>query len=537
MSGTVEALEPEVHDDIGGLKRDISWTGAFWMASGVPALVLFSIGGIGATVLGASWLVWTISVWMGFFQSFTYAEIAGIFPGKSGGTSVYGAIAWIRYSKYIAPLSVWCNWFAWTPVLAIGTGLAAGYILTYLFGADSSAMTWQITLVPLDFLKDGLELRFSWVWILGAGILLCVFLAQHYGILRAARFTMILGIVALLPLIAIGIVPFFTGDVLGSNLTPLAPLLGENGEGIWGMSGWKLFIGGLFIAAWSTYAFETSVCYTSELKNPKKDTIKAITSSGLLCVFVFMIVPISFQGVLGINGLLEDGIYSGMGVGEAMADMLGGGSVVTPIVIVLLILALILSIMTAMGGSSRTIYQASVDGWFPKYMSHVNKHGAPTAAMWTDLGFNLILLLMSDYVFVLAVSNGCYIIFNFLNLNSGWIHRIDSGHIKRPWKCPNWLLGFNTCLSFVNAAFLGIGANVWGKSTLIATAVWAALIIPVFLFRHYVQDKGRFPDHMYDDLGIQHGELLVKKAGIKPYLALVAGLAVVVTGAWIFWNY
>ena len=115
------------------------------MASGVPALVLFSIGGIGATVLGASWLVWTISVWMGFFQSFTYAEIAGIFPGKSGGASVYGAIAWLRYSKYIAPLSVWCNWFAWTPVLAIGTGLAAGYILTYAFSSDSSVVTWKQT--------------------------------------------------------------------------------------------------------------------------------------------------------------------------------------------------------------------------------------------------------------------------------------------------------------------------------------------------------------------------------------------------------
>ena len=32
------------------LHRKIDWTGAFWVASGVPALVLFSIGGIAATV-------------------------------------------------------------------------------------------------------------------------------------------------------------------------------------------------------------------------------------------------------------------------------------------------------------------------------------------------------------------------------------------------------------------------------------------------------------------------------------------------------
>ncbi|MFP3802343.1 amino acid permease, partial [Paraburkholderia sp. SIMBA_027] len=86
---------------------------------------------------------------------------------------------------------------------------------------------------------------------------------------------------------------------------------------------------------------------------------------------------------------------------------------------------LVLAIMTSMAGSSRTLYQASVDGWLPKYLSHVNHNGAPTRAMWTDLVFNLVLLLMSDYVVVLAMSNVGYIIFNFLNLNAAWIHRLD----------------------------------------------------------------------------------------------------------------
>ena len=33
----------------GQLHRTIDWQGAFWVASGVPALVLFSIGGIAGT--------------------------------------------------------------------------------------------------------------------------------------------------------------------------------------------------------------------------------------------------------------------------------------------------------------------------------------------------------------------------------------------------------------------------------------------------------------------------------------------------------
>ena len=78
------------------LRRAIDWRGAFWVASGVPALVLFSIGGIAGTTGKLAFLVWIISMVMGFIQSFTYAEIAGLFAEKSGGAPIYGATAWLR---------------------------------------------------------------------------------------------------------------------------------------------------------------------------------------------------------------------------------------------------------------------------------------------------------------------------------------------------------------------------------------------------------------------------------------------------------
>src|SRR3954464_13597273 len=90
----------------GSLHRALDWKGAFWVASGVPALVLFSIGGIAGTTGKLAFLVWIISMVMGFVQSFTYAEIAGLFAAKSGGAPIYGATAWLRYSKLVGPLSV-----------------------------------------------------------------------------------------------------------------------------------------------------------------------------------------------------------------------------------------------------------------------------------------------------------------------------------------------------------------------------------------------------------------------------------------------
>ena len=535
------------------LQRKIGWQGAFWVASGVPALVLFSIGAIAATVGKPSWLVWMLSIGFGFIQAFTYAEIAGLFPHKSGGASIYGAVAWVRYSKFIAPVSVWCNWFAWSPVLAIGSGLAAGYILSALFAPDAVINTWQITLFDLSMIKTGLSLRINATFVLGAAVLLTVFSIQHGGILRSAKATMILGITALIPLMLIGLVPILTGDIPHANFFPLAPLAYDGTshviDGVWGIEGWKLMAGGLFIAAWSTYGFETAVCYTREFKNPKTDTFKAIFYSGLLCIAVFTLVPIAFQGHLGLghlvtpavvdaagavttpavyDGMLAPDIYSGMGVAAAMSSMLGGGKVIGTVLVIMLILALLLSIMTSMAGSSRTLYQASVDGWLPKYLSHVNEHGAPTKAMWTDLCFNLILLMMSDYVFILAASNIGYIIFNFLNLNAGWIHRLDRPNWARPYKAPTILLVLGGILSYVNLALMGLGADIWGAGTLKAGLIFATLIIPVFIYRHYVQDKGVFPTAMLEDMHLDtHEDKVSSRAGILPYVALVAGVAVV----------
>jgi amino acid transporter len=552
VSAAAEAAVAGAAPKAGGLERGIDWTGAFWVASGVPPLVLFSIGAVAATVGKLSWAVWMLSIALGFIQSFTYAEIAGLFPDKAGGTSIYGAIGWARYGKLIAPVSVWCNWFAWSPVQATGSALAAGYILNGLFAPDALVNTWQFTLLDLGSIKTGLSLRINAIFVLGAVILVAVKFIQDGGILRSANTTKIIGISAMIPLILIGVVPLLTGDIVKANFFPLAPLAhdaaGRIADGTWNLAGITVFAAGMFLAAWSTYGFETAVCYTGEFKDPKTDTFKAIFYSGLLCVVVYTLVPFAFQGYLGLGSLLEPAvldaaghvttpavyggmlapdIYSGMGVSAVMAKMVHAGRIGGVVVVVMLILALVLSLMTSMAGSSRTLYQASLDGWLPKYLGHVNAHGAPANAMLTNLVFNLLLLLLSDSVFIIGAANIGYLIFNFLNLNAGWIHRCDRPRQERPWRAPTWILAAGAVLSFVNLAFMGFGADVYGAGTLTTGLGFAALIVPVFVYRHYFQDKGTFPRQMAEDLEMVDGEKIIKRAGIWPYVVLALGIAVV----------
>jgi len=517
------------------LRRQLDWKDAFWASSGVPAGVLLTMGGIATMIGQPSWVIWIVSILMGFMQSFIYAEIAGLYPDKSGGASVYGAAAWLPYGKFIAPISVWCNWLAWSPVLALGTSLGAGYVMASLFAPDAAIRTWQLVLFDLGFVREGLTMRVNLVSIIGAAFLLLTFALQHHGAARAANFQKVLGILCMIPLLLVGLVPFLTGDLPREHLFPLLPMLrdaaGNPGFGVWDTAGLTLLAGAMFGAGWSTYGFETAVCYTREFRDPAKDTAKAIIAAGLLCMAIFTLVPLAFQASLGLEGMLDPTIYDGSGVGQALARIVGGGALIGNMLIVMLVLALLLIVMTSMLGSSRTLYQASVDGWLPKYLSKVNHHGAPTAAMWTDLGFNLILLLASDYFAVLMISNVCYFVFNFLNLQAGWIHRIDRKDWNRPYRAPNWLLATGAVLGFVNMVWMGVGADVWGKGTLRNGLLAVLLIVPVFAWRHYVTDKGKFPVSEGSDEDPFEKQHVTPQAGMLPYLALAACAATVWLGS------
>ena len=271
------------------LHRSIDWRGAFWVASGVPALVLFSIGGIAGTVGKVAFVIWIASMIMGFIQSFTYAEIAGLFPNKSGGASIYGAAAWIRYSKLVAPLSVWCNWFAWSPVLSLGCSIAAAYVLNALapipaadsaqvldwvkahassIAADSPRVAEWLTANAGKTASDAMTALLSadgvaaltpairnWTlfshslgpvsfslnaaFFIGVALMLLTFAIQHRGILGTANVQKYIGLLVIIPMLIVGVVPILTGQINWSNYSPLVPLAAAYAPepGSWNIAG------------------------------------------------------------------------------------------------------------------------------------------------------------------------------------------------------------------------------------------------------------------------------------------------------------
>ncbi len=525
----------EIHEEeqeLGGLKREIGWAHAVWMATGAPALVLFSIGAIAATVGSPSWLCWVVSVLIGSVQMFTYAEVCSMFTHKSGGTAISGSMAWFNYGKVFPAASAWTYWLGWTPVIAIGTSLASGYVLTTLFPANSPVLTWNVVLLSVPFFG---AMQINSTFCLSLFLVLVCFFIQSRGMLSMARVQMVFAISSLVPLALVALVPLLTGDLPAAHFTPFVPLshdaAGNAVNGHWDGAGWTLFGAGLFIAAWSTYGLETALVYTREFTNPKKDTVKAAIGISLVCLFFYTLVPLSFQGFLGLSGMLDPGIYSGAGVGVAMAHMVGVTGIGVDIIVVMLLATLLLSVMAAIAGSSRTLFQSSKDGFLPRYLSQTNKNGNPTLAMVTDLSLNIFLLSLNNDVLLLAISNVAYMTFIFMNLQSGWIHRMDRPGWTRPYKAPTWLLGAGAVCGFFDMFLIGVGANSYGSNVLTAGFIVVFLCVPFFLYRHYVQDKGRFPSDFSAD--IQPGSPFTAvdfKAGYLPYLAVAGAVAAVALG-------
>jgi amino acid transporter len=497
-SATVAPLD----DAAGGMKRAINWVDAFWISSGASTIVLLSIGSIAATIGTPSWLVWLVSTVIGFVQLFIYAEMSGMFPNHSGGASVYGAIAWRKYGKILAPICVWCNWLGWTPVLALGASLVGSYVVSTFFPADSSFATFSMTLLDLSAILPGITFKITSPILIGAVTLLISFYLQHSGILRMARTQFLLAILSLIPIMLLSFVPLLTGKVSFAHFVPF---------NLEGMSSWTspealtLLAGGLFIAAWTTYAGETAMCYVSEFKRPEKDTIRAVTSVGLLSAVAFGVLPFTFLGVLGMETLKDPAFVAGdpQSAIVRMAQIAFGNGLGIWLTI-MLIMAVVLAIITSMAGTSRTLYQASVEGWLPKYLSHLNEKGVPTKAMWTDLIVNLFLLALGSPIFVLAASCTGFVIGTVMNLLAAWMHRRDRPNHPRPYRAPDWLINFGApILALTNLIFIIFGANTFAPGALWYGLGAILLVIPMFWYRHHYVDQGVWPAAAQTDLGME----------------------------------
>jgi len=436
------------------LVRALGWPDAFWIATGVPALLVFSVGYIAVLAGPVSAVIWIVSVLIGLAMAFVYAEMAGMFPEKSGGPPVFGSQAWSRYVNIIAPVNMWGYWFAWSPVISIGGLLMGGYIQAQWFPSQTWGLSWG-------------PFHITFAFVVGAAIILGLLWLNNFGIKQSAVMQLVLAVASLVPLALLIVVPLVKGQV---NLSNLQPFVTPNGHWL----SWNTFAivaAGLFVAGWSAYAFETAVVYTAEFRKPQVDTPRAIFSAGLLCLFFYGLGPFVLLGVVGATAIQADPSTALVPLAKAVFGVAG------QLLIALLLLALLLSINTAILGSSRTLYQGGKDGWTLRFMRFTSRKGVPLRAMQWDIVINLFLMLLGSPIYILAASTVGYFSFNVLNLVAGYLLRKDAPATMRPYRAPQALIRFGLFLAAVNLILLFVGAPSWGWGA--AGLGWAIVLAGV----------------------------------------------------------
>ena len=138
-------------------------------------------------------------------------------------------------------------------------------------------------------------------------------------------------------------------------------------------------------------------------------------------------------------------------------------------------------------------------------------------------------------LFLLAITALNYVLCHFLVLTGAWIHRKDNPHVERPYRAPDFMIVVGLVFAFANMFFIGAGANAWGNVLAIGLIV-ALIAIPLYLFRHYVTDKGIFPDSTYSDLvPAGHSEPEAIKPSAVPWVMLAVGIACLAFGYILFY--
>src|SRR5262245_4500667 len=258
------------------------------------AFSILALGGIPATI------IWGISALIGALQAYVYAEPAAMFPDKPGGLSVYAREGWRKYFSLVGPIAVFGYWFAWSSVLAI-YGKFVGLLLVREFGGEGYFATesWNAPVLTADV---------TWPVLIGVMCILLCYIFNVRGMRPAVWFSYVVGALMLVPVGAIAIGAFITGDfsnhAVDTNLlgdTP--PVYNDPGNGF---HQFALVMVWLYILGWSTYGPEAAATFAPEYKDTKEDTRKALAVTGAINVVLAILLPIAVLGTIGYDAILKD---------------------------------------------------------------------------------------------------------------------------------------------------------------------------------------------------------------------------------------
>ena len=469
------------------LLKTLRWYDGFVICLANPGFLLGSLGnsvldmgGWGAT------LVWGITAAIIFPVTIIYSELAGMFPDKSGGVSIYANEGWRKYTTVVGPIATFGYWIGWSVVLSF-LGIFTGSIIQAAWFGGEPYGTNAFGGKELDagYFTIG-SVHVGLQHLIAIGLIIGVWLFNVFGTRIAISFAYVAGLLLMVPLFCFTLLPFLNGSFHSANLTYKL-----NDPGLaWG--GWQIALVWIWLMIWST-APEAAATFTPEYKDTVRDSRKALLSSAAFILLINTWVPVAITGGAG------EKIVGGSLYVDALKAIAGKGA--TDFFVVVICASFILSMNTATADGSRALFGISKAGLTVKELGRLNRFGVPGNAMTLDMVVNILFVLFVGNIFgILAASNIGYVFANFCAISAFVLLRKDRPLWPRPIKLPSYWIPIAVVLS---AAFLlfevvGVGwfqtaAGGYGKGAQVKIIGFGVLAfsLVLFLFRRIVQDKER----------------------------------------------
>jgi amino acid transporter len=453
------------------LLKSLRWWDGFTIALAQPGFLLgsllgsyASLGVLGATVLwGIAAIVALLSVWI-------YSEPAMMFPGRSGGISLYANEGWRRYTTLVGPIATFGYWIGWSVVLSIFGNLIGSLIQQQWF--PSATWTAYDGVVHLQLFN-----------FIGIGAIVLVWAFNVFGVRPFQWFTYVTGVLMMIPILVLTIGPALSGNWHSSNVHWA---LASNQ---WG--GVKVALVWLFIMTWSAGGVEVCATFTPEYKSRRDSTI-ALRSAATFSLLIFILLPLGLGGYVGVPSTAA--VLSSSSYVAALNAIVGKGA--ADVLLVFLILSFLLSMGSSTADAGRALFGISRAGLTVKWLGKLNRFHVPANAMTVDLVVNTCLILfISSNLAILYMSNIGYVLCHVLAMSAFLLLRRDRPNWPRPVKVSAPWVALAGILAIYYAVILVVGA---GSPKLTGYGTWTDFGIGVgilvasvllFFYRRLVEDK------------------------------------------------
>jgi len=477
----------------GGLSRETNWWGAFVIGLAGTILVT-GIAPVMVTSLGAAAIPLMVLVTIsGYLLCLILAELSAMMPERTGGSPSYAYVAykdkWPRFAKHVNGFTAWAYWLGWFPVAPLNMILASFYI------ADKFSLNTTSGVTPIHTF-----IAYSTIVIAVVGILL-VFIPAWFGIRLGAMFATVLGLVSMIPLTLLAILPLFKPDSRDfGNLSGFKQIDGTAFFSPLYGHGWlTIYIAFAFLLTWNVIAMEAAACYIGECRDPERDAKIAMNLEGAYGLFIYTMIPVSFVIVFGATQLADPALVDPKTMFSTFASqVLGtGASWVDWVISSMLVIALCLSVLNAIMGSARAVYQMAIDGQFPRIFATVNKHGVPGFSMGFNVACSIALVFTGGAVEIYTLSNVGYTASFIPVLVGYYLLRKNRPDMRRPVRMPEffkYIALFLAASYFVIWSYGGLveaslpNALLGGNDTKVYFFIgWAILLSYVFFYWYRVK--------------------------------------------------